>query len=349
MTAPIMGDKPVPASSPMGMVRELLDKGYNTTAVKVIRVVSDAVTDGTIAKRLDELQAEAQRLEALGQKLDSDNPIYRTLIQDLQPMLKATARKLNNEAETLVSGAIEASGTLTRQMALPNVTDEQLRAVGIGWNKPDPNAIKSAVDVAQGEAWANELARYPDMSTDVVQNQMLKGIISGWNPVRTARLISDTVQNVPVAYANTLMRTLQLSSYRKATAQYQLANADILVYQIRIATLDDRTCLACIALHGTRMPVGAVVADHHNGRCTSIAIVRGRERTVTTGAEWFGSLPEDRQKRIAGTANYEAIKAGAVNLGQFAKRYDDPVFGEMIGQSSLVGLLGDEAKKFYPK
>ena len=344
-----MGDKPVPSSSPMGMVRELLDKGYNTTAVKVIRVVSSDVTDGVIAKRLDDLQAEAQRLQDLGLKLDSDNPMYRTLIQDLQPVLKKTAQTLNTQADALVSGAIEASGTLTRQMALPNLSDEQLKTVGIGWNKPDPNAIKNAIDVAQGEAWANELARYPQMSTDVIQNQMLKGIIAGWNPVRTAKLISDTVQNVPVAYANTLMRTLQLSSYRKATAEYQLANADILVYQIRIATLDDRTCLACIALHGTRMPIGAVVADHHNGRCTSIAIVRGRERTVTTGPEWFGSLPEERQKLIAGTANYEAMKAGAVNLGQFAKRYDDPVFGEMIGQASLSNLLGEEAKQYYPK
>jgi len=60
--------------------------------------------------------------------------------------------------------------------------------------------------------------------------------------------IRTIAENMPGYTANTLMRTLQLTSYRDATAASQNANISIIDQVIRIAALDDRTCLSCITL-----------------------------------------------------------------------------------------------------
>jgi hypothetical protein len=144
------------------------------------------------------------------------------------------------------------------------------------------------------------------------------------------------------------MRTLHLQSYRGATALNQTANSDIITKQTRVAVLDDRTCLSCIALHGTELRVGERVDDHHRGRCTSLTDVVGLPpKNIPSGADWFNGLPEARQRIIAGHANLEALKAGAVTLGDFVQPYQDEAFGTMVGEASLKGILGDRARDFY--
>jgi hypothetical protein len=133
-----------------------------------------------------------------------------------------------------------------------------------------------------------------------------------------------------------MARTLQLESYRTATAIAHRANADIATGQKRIGTLDDRICLCCLALHGEDMPVGAKVQDHHQGRCTSVLMVVGYPMgAILTGPEWFGRLPESRQLEIAGPGALEALQSGRATLRDFVQPTQDPVFGEMVTQGSI--------------
>ena len=68
---------------------------------------------------------------------------------------------------------------------------------------------------------------------------------------------------------------------------------------------------------------------------------------MQSGEEWFEAQPEDRQRLIAGHANFEAMQAGVVRLRDFPERYDDPVFGEMVREASLSSRLGEEAREYY--
>jgi hypothetical protein len=70
-------------------------------------------------------------------------------------------------------------------------------------------------------------------------------------------------------------------------------------------------------------------------------------KNIPSGADWFNGLPEARQRIIAGHANLEALKAGAVTLGDFVQEYQDEAFGTMVGEASLKGILGDRARDFY--
>jgi hypothetical protein len=192
------------------------------------------------------------------------------------------------------------------------------------------------------------LERYGAGVPEVVRNTFIRGMVSGQSNAAIADAVLQQVNDLPVAYAHSLMRSLPLTSYRDAAVIHQLANADILEdYVIRIAALDGRTCLSCISLHGTRLPLGARVDDHRSGRCASISPVRGRTYAIRQGADWFAALPEDDQRQRMGHAAYEAMRAGRVQLRDFVQLRQDPLFGQVVTEASLKGLLGDDARQYY--
>lgn len=135
------------------------------------------------------------------------------------------------------------------------------------------------------------------------------------------------------------MRTAQLHAYRTATAAHQEANADLAERIIRVGTLDDRICLCCLALHGTELRPGEIVRDHHNGRCGSIMVVRGRQVSVRTGEQWLRDQPVGRQQTLMGEAAYSAWQDGRLQLRDFVQTYSDPVFGDMVRQAPLKSLM----------
>lgn len=336
-----------PINSTKELVNQLLDQGYARDAGKVVDAITQRVTTGVVAQRLKELQAEASTLQKGGKKLQPDNPVLRALQADMQTVLEANASDINRVAPTLKASANEAATILTRQLALGDTTDAQLSGIGVRWNVPDPQAVVALIGYSDSSAWQDELSRYAVGNLQAIQDIALRGIVNGFGPLRVAEQVRDVAQSIPVYQANTLMRTLQLQSYRDATAVNQLANQDIIQTIIRIATLDNRTCLACIALHGTELRIGERVNDHHNGRCTSIAVVKGRTLNLQNGVDWFNSQSAERQRTIAGESNYKALSAGAVSLNDFVVATDDRVFGEMVNEASLKGILGERAKPFY--
>ena len=330
---------PPSQNDPRLLINDLLDRGYVRATQSTVRAIANGVTSGTIETRLRQLEEEAARLAEVDGKFTPDNAVVRALMADLETELKRQGRLINGAAPMVEQAGADAARILTRQLALPGFTDRQLQGIGIRWIQPSAEAIAKAVDFIGKEAWAAELRGYAGL-VDVINNAALRGIIDGRGPLAIAREVRQLTENLPVARANNLFRTLQLSSYRGATALHQIANANILEGVVRIAALDDRTCLCCIALHGTVYPVGTVIRDHHQGRCTGVAKVIGRPLAVRTGTDWFNGLPLSRQQEIAGQGNYEAMQRGQVGLRDFVQDYDDPVFGQMVRQGSLEYAIG---------
>lgn len=329
------------------LVRDLLDRRYDVAARRVLSVLASMTDRGIVEQRLRELEAEAERLSQAGERLAPDNPVLRALLADLEPELRRAARLLGDAANNLIESSVTSAGDLTRSLVFTGRRGQTLAEIGVAWNVPDPAAVSAFVSYTSSAAWQRELGSFTQTVLDSLQNQIVLGFIQGWNPRRTAKALAQLAANLPLARANNLMRTAQLTAYRDAAVLHRLANADILEEQIRIAALDTRTCLACIALHGTRMSIGERVNDHHQGRCTSISVLRGVERVVESGEDWFARQSPQRQRQIAGDANYEALRAGRVQLRDFVRPYFDPVFGEMVREASLLNLLGGAARSFY--
>ena len=70
---------------------------------------------------------------------------------------------------------------------------------------------------------------------------------------------------------------------------------------------------------------------------------------MTGGPDWFAALPEERQREIAGHSMWEAMNAGAVRWQDISRPYSDDLFGRMIGENSLRGILGADAEMYYGK
>ena len=225
-------------------------------------------------------------------------------------------------------------------MSLPGISDAALARVGVNWLRPDPNAIAALINYAQSDAWDASLARYGAGVPQMVRDIAIRGITSGRGPVAVARDVRAAATNLPRHYAEDLMRTLQLTSYRQAVSLSYVANRSIISHQIRVAALDGRACASCVSLHGTRLEVGEVVTDHRKGRCTSIGVVRGLERLaeIETGEDWFARQPEDVRRNIVGPGGFDAIESGRATLRDFVGTADDPVFGEVVRVKSLTEL-----------
>ena len=325
------------------LLTRLLDKGYEETTLQTLDGVAASFNSGRVQQRLAELDQEVVRLMLADERLMPDNPVLAALVGDIEAESRRAAGRIDGVAGDVQRSGVEAAARLTRELALPGLSDSQLAGIGLRWNVPDPEAVNALVQFTAKPEWDDALGGMSAQFVKTVRNQAIRGMVEGWSPLRVAREIRRGVEGLSTHQANNLMRTLQLQSYRRATAIHQQANADILDGQIRVAVLDQRTCLACIALHGERLPAGAVIVDHHSGRCTAIATVRGRPRRIETGQEWLlRQSPEYLENMAAFQASpgkLEALRAFKVNVRDFIERYDDPVFGEMVREGSLREAL----------
>lgn len=341
-------------AQPAALLSDLLDRGYTEATAQVIRAIGRDTESGVIALRLNQLEARAAELAANGQKLSADDPALRALLADFGEVLRRESVLIDAAAGDLQEVAINAAGEFVSQSAVG------APSVGARFNRPDPEAVQQVVSITGREAWRDELATFGEGSDRVAQIA-LRGIVSGRGPLAIARDVRQAVEGFAPWQANSLMRSLQLTAFRDAQAVVQAANADLITGVIRVAALDGRTCFACWALHGTRLEVGERVVDHRQGRCTSVVEVLGQTVGVMTGpevldqmlsAERAGTLNERQtfvlnQMRELHGASMRAIEAGAADLRDFVKRDVDPVFGEVVTEASLRGVLGDAAKDYY--
>jgi hypothetical protein len=338
------------APRPAELLADLLDAGYTNAVGPVIEAIARDTTTGPLAQSLANFRARAEELAMQGETLSADDPALRLLLADFGDSLRRGATAINAVGGGVGELGIDAAGQFFRQMTLMGLDDDGLARIGVSWNQPDPAAINAAVNWTAGAAWQNELAIYGDIADDV-RTLALRGIVAGRGPLSIAQDITAAVETLPQFQANNLMRTLQVQSYRVGSAVYQDANRDILSYQIRLSAADGRTCLCCFALHGTKLPVGEIIRDHHQGRCFGITQLKGYEQDLTmtwddggtviryqTGEELWSKLPEATRREIAGPGAFEALRSGEMRLADFVQRYDDPLFGQMVREASLRSI-----------
>lgn len=261
-------------------------------------------------------------------------------------------------AKAAIEQAMRDSKGLT-QLALPGISaiDAQIMAQ---WNSLPVDAIEQAIAFL-GEGSPLQARWAEQMGQEVAQQvgeAMVEGIALGWNPVKIAQGIRKQFgQGLNWALRNA--RTAQMWAYREASRASYMANAHIVKGWTWVSALDDRTCLACIAMHGSIHPLTESLNDHYMGRCVSVPNtvsyrdlgfdVDAPAQEIESGAAWFNTQPESVQREMMGPAKYDAWKAGLVGLDDMVATSSDPVYGDMIGEASLVGILGDGAQEFYKR
>jgi hypothetical protein len=315
-------------------LREFLDAPYRRLMTPFLTGMNESFGRDTQLKRL---LSALEKSEIRGETV-LDDPAFKRVMRRVGALLRGQESAYDKTAEQAANVSIDVAGRLTK--ILSGATSASLAAE---WNVPSIDAVRGAIGYlhdrdALGETVSAVWKGIVQDAKNRIQGRVLADLAAGKNALTAARTLRRELPGLTAAAANNALRTLYLESYRSATAIHQSANADMLSHVVRIGTLDSRICMACLALHGTRMEVGERVESHHQCRCTSIAVVKGVARRIETGEDYFGRLPEVDQRRLMGKGAWELWQRGEVQLADFVETYDSAVYGKMIRQATLKEL-----------
>ena len=179
---------------------------------------------------------------------------------------------------------------------------------------------------------------FAETTMDRLRRLIVSGVQMGKSPREIARWIVEQGFGMGLTDAMRMMRTVQLWSYREATRAGYLANADVVRGWVWMSALiPGRTCMACVAMHGTIHGLDEVLNDHHNGLCAMLPLV-GENPLAVPGPDWFRKLPKRDQVEMMGPGKYAAWKAGVFEIEDMAGEVENDVYGLMRVERSLKEL-----------
>lgn len=173
------------------------------------------------------------------------------------------------------------------------------------------------------------------------QQGVIDAIIEGVGLGRNPRVIAQEITKaygVSLTDAVRTTRTTQLWASREATRLNYIANG--ITGWIWMAELDDVTCGACAAMHGTVHDVTEQLDGHWQCRCAMIPITAG-EAITQSGEDFFNNLSEEQQDKMLGIGKAQALRDGKIAFNDLAQKVDDKTFGHMTTETPLKDLIDE--------
>lgn len=318
---------------------------------------------GEIYARLQS-QIKALDAEIAGMENPTPGRVARLArFRALRAQIEAEVGRFGGWADTeivsLAQRAAEQGIDHAEQLTLLNVPEPLRPAVQAVWNRLPAEALEQLTnflrpDSPLRQALVNQLG---EAVAERAMGALLEGLAMGYNP-RVVGEILRREMGMGLVEALRTARTSMLWAYRRATQDMYRANSDLVIGWIWHADLGPRTCMACIAQHGSLHPVSEVLNDHHNGRCAMIPVTKSwkdlgfegipdTNPKIPTGREWFATLtPEEQRKMFPSDVLYRAWRDGKVSWDDLIGTHKDPTYGEMLQLPSAKALLGDLYREY---
>jgi hypothetical protein len=265
---------------------------------------------------------------------------YKSLMQQVGEELMGFQAMSINEAERAAQLGIQLGQNHARQLMAYTVGRPEIAAQ---FNVLPKGAIETVLGFLQPEGQLYKRLRLIAPHTaELVADAITSGVAMGFNPRKTAAIIQDAF-GAGLTDALRQVRTVQLYSYREANRATYMANADVVEGWIWSAHLgDSRTCMSCVAMHGTEHPLTEALNDHYNGRCAMIPMVKGWDNPITeTGQEWFEKQPEAKQRAMMGPGKLAAWQEGKFDFSALTTTQTDRVYRDMRVETPLKDLVKD--------
>lgn len=143
--------------------------------------------------------------------------------------------------------------------------------------------------------------------------------------VGNQRVLAGGVLETTVREATTIVRTAVNEVYNRSARLALEENAEFVWGMEWVSVLDERTCLACANLDGTRWrlddPSQVVPPLHPNDRCTLIAVFDEKApRRRESYPAWFARQAPDRQRRILGKSRFALYQQGDASFSDLVSR-----------------------------
>lgn len=317
-----------------------------------------------LQEKLEALQARILARQAAGEPFSVDwlrkQRRYQELMVQLREELERYSAVLEAEVDSLARAGIAAAerdALALTVVRMPVLGRGALRSV---WNRLPSEAVETLLGfLAEGSPLDTWLRGFGEAAAKRAGKALTESIALGFSPRDLAQVLRGQV-GLPLTDALRVARTAQINAYREASRATYVANSRLVPTWTWVSALDPAgTCMACVARHGSVHPVSERLNDHDNGWCVMVPNpVSYRElgldvegpgmETIPTGADWFAGLGSAQQQAmLPSEAAWRAWQEGKVRVGDFLGRAEHDVWGEVVQEMSLTGILGEAAKAYY--
>ena len=186
------------------------------------------------------------------------------------------------------------------------------------------------------------LRQYTEDMRQMIREQVLDGIAQGRGGRAVLQSIEDAATG-PYARARleSLVRMEMMRAYRAQNDADSEALGDAVGGHIWSASKSARTCLACLHMDGTFVPIGEERRDrmHVNCRCRWVAVpLEGLDLWLPereNGEQWLRRQPASVLRRMMPNQDArDAFTRGDLDLQDFTGTVRHPVWGESVVQQS---------------
>jgi len=278
------------------------------------------------------LAEEVTRLKAAGQAIPIGR-IYRLeRWQQLDAQLLEQLARFNGWTMDAIAARQQELGRLGVEQA-----QSMLRAAGLTatFDRLPLDAVEAMVGFAgDGAPLSVLLAESYPATADAIGGALVEGVALGRHPSAVAQEMTEA-SAIGLDRAFLIARTEELRAHRTAT-QAQYIAAGVTQYQ-RVATLDDETCIGCLAADGELFDSEQTFDSHPACRCACAPVID--QPFESRGEDWFNQQDEGTQEHIMGIGRLEAYESGAASWDDMWVRRDDDVWGGAIVPANLSELV----------
>lgn len=355
-----MPDPEHPVIASANEFRAALLKRERATAVRMVRAYGQIYA--RLLPQIEALDAEITAMDKPTPAKVARLARYRALQSQIEAEVSRYGAWADTEITVASQIALRDGLAHAEQLTLAGVPGPLRPAIAAVWNRLPVDAVETLMGfLAPGSPLHKALVAQlgPDVAT-AVGDALLEGIALGYNPRKVAAIMRNQLGQ-GLTWSLRTARTAQLYAYREATRASYVANSDIVTGWIWHAELGPRTCMACVAMHGTEHTNDEVLNDHHNGRCAMVPKTKtwaelgfvgipDTNPKVQSGRSWFDGLSEAQQRAMfSNDSMYRAWQDGAIGWDDLTSTHSDAVYGDMLRLPSLKGMLGEDAKQYYEK
>lgn len=268
-----------------------------------------------------EAEIEAGRTPSLDWLLQQDR--LQNLLRDAEEEIREFARTAEDLVVNQQAQAVEAA----QAHAAAIVESRRPAGVDTSFKRLPKQALNDLVGfLSDGTPLRKLFDEFGPSASEKIRKELITGVATGKNPRAIAPRIREELGG-DLDRARLISRTEVLRSYRESSQRGYRENADVVEGWVWLASLSNRTCAMCIAMHGKRFPLEMRFGSHPNCRCCPAPLPEGDDLEIETGPEWFARQKEDVQKEILGPGKLEAYKGGKLQLEDLVGYRDDPKWG----------------------
>jgi len=265
---------------------------------------------------------------------------YRALMNQTSTQLKGYESFMEEQVRDGQRTA--ASMAIDHAVGAINASAQEAGMMAVQFNRLPVAAVENMVGLTTtGSPLSSVLADASRGAPERLGQELINSIALGRNPIETARLAVRRGLGPTFTRMRTIARTEQLRVYRQVSLATYSHSGVVDEYR-RLSARDSRVCPACLFADGRTYPISKPFAEHPQGRCTTIPVIRGHKTPeFETGEQWFKKQNVETQKKILGNTRYDLWKGGKVKqLGDFIEETHNEDWGDSMTTRSLHDVLG---------